>query len=100
MGPAFPGTPLRAKSTSRGVGMARAVVLFVAAMAAAVLAGACGAAPQRVEVGEIKTQSRSVEVEGADSAKVNLRLALGELDVGGGAAENRLMEADRAEGRV
>jgi len=76
--------------------MARAVVLFVAAMAAAVLAGACGAAPQRVEVGEIKTQSRSVEVEGADSAKVNLRLALGELDVGGGAAENRLMEADFA----
>jgi hypothetical protein len=76
--------------------MARAVVLFVAAMAAAVLAGACGAAPQRVEVGEIKTQSRSVEVEGADSAKVNLRLAIGELDVGGGAAENRLMEADFA----
>ena len=76
--------------------MARAVVLFVAAAAATVLAGACGVAPQRVEVGELETGSRSVEVEGADSVKANLRLAIGELDVGGGAAENRLMEADFA----
>src|SRR3712207_6293445 len=76
--------------------MARVVVLFAAAVAATVLAGACGLAPQRVEVGELKTGSRSVEVEGADSVKANLRLAIGELDVGGGAAGNRLMEADFA----
>ena len=76
--------------------MARVVVLFAAAVAATVLAGACGLAPQRVEVGELETGSRSVEVEGADSVKANLRLAIGELDVGGGAAENRLMEADFA----
>jgi uncharacterized protein DUF2154/cell wall-active antibiotic response 4TMS protein YvqF len=76
--------------------MIRAVVLFVAAVAVAVLAGACGAAPQRVEVGELRTQARSVEVENAESAKVNLRLAIGELDVGGGAGETRLMEADFA----
>ena len=76
--------------------MARVVVLFVAAVAATVLAGACGLAPQRVEVGELETGSRSVEVKGAETVKANLRLALGELDVGGGAAENRLMEADFA----
>jgi hypothetical protein len=40
--------------------MARALALFVAAVAVAVLAGACGASSQRVEVGEIKAQSRSV----------------------------------------
>lgn len=76
--------------------MIRSVVLFGAAVAATVLAGACGASPQRVEVGELRTESRSVEVEGADSAKVNLRLAIGELNVGGGAGESRLMEADFA----
>lgn len=76
--------------------MARALALFVAAVAAMVLAGACGLAPQRVEVGELRTESRSAEVEGADSVKANLRLALGELDVGGGTTENRLMEADFA----
>ena len=76
--------------------MARAVALFVAAAAAAVLAGACGTAPQQVEVGELQTESRSVELEGADSVTANLRLALGELDVGGGATGSRLMEADFA----
>ena len=76
--------------------MRRAVVLFVAAVATTVLVGACGAAPQRVEVGELRTQTRSVEVENAESVKVNLRLAVGELDVGGGAGGSRLMEADFA----
>jgi hypothetical protein len=76
--------------------MARVVVLFAAAVAATVLAGACGLAPQRVEVGELRAESRSVEVEGADSVKANLRLALGKLDVGGGASGSRLMEADFA----
>lgn len=76
--------------------MVRAVVLFVAALAAAITAGACGAAPQRVEVGELQMQTRSVELENAESVQVNLRLAVGKLDVGGGAVENRLMEADFA----
>ena len=76
--------------------MARALALFVAAVAATVLAEACGLAPQRVEVGELEMGSRSAEVEGNDSVKDNLRLALRELDVGGEAAENRLMEADFA----
>jgi hypothetical protein len=76
--------------------MGRTVVLFVAAEAAVILAGACGAAPQRVEVGELRTETRSVEAENAESVQVNLRLAVGELDVGGGAGETRLMEADFA----
>ncbi len=76
--------------------MGRTVVLFVAAVAAVVLAVACGAAPQRVEVGELRTETRSVEVENAESVKVNLRLAVGELDVGGAAEDPRLMEADFA----
>ncbi len=76
--------------------MGRAVTLFVAAVATTVLMGACGAAPQRVEVGELRTETRSVEVKNAESVKVNLRLAVGELSVGGGAEEPRLMEADFA----
>ncbi len=75
--------------------MGRVAVLFVAAVAVAVLMGACDAAPQRVEVGELRTETRSVEVEGADSVRANVRIALGELDVGGGGGD-RLMEADFA----
>ncbi len=76
--------------------MGRAVTLFVVAVAATVLVGACGVAPQRVEVGQLRTETRSVEVEDAESVKVNLRLAVGELNVGGGVEEPRLMEADFA----
>ena len=72
--------------------MGRFVVLSVAAMAAAMLSGACG--PQRVEVGELRTQTRSVDAEDAESVRANLRIALGELNVSGGADE--LMEADFA----
>ncbi len=75
--------------------MGRAAGLFVAAVTAAVLIGACDAAPQRVEVGELRTETRSVEVEGADSVRANVRIALGELDVGSGAGD-RLMQADFA----
>jgi hypothetical protein len=39
--------------------MGRFVVLSVAAMAAAMFLGACG--PQRVEVGELRTETRSVD---------------------------------------
>ena len=76
--------------------MGRAVTFFVAVVVATVLMGACGAAPQRVEVGELRSETRSVEVENAESVKVNLRLAVGELDVGGAAEDPRLMEADFA----
>jgi hypothetical protein len=75
--------------------MGRVAVVFVAAVAVTVLIGACDAAPQRVEVGELRTETRSVEVEGADSVRANVRLALGELDVGGGGGD-RLMEANFA----
>jgi len=70
--------------------MGRDAVLFIVAVAATVFLGACGT--HRVEVGELRTETRSAEVEGAESVRANLRLALGELDVGGGADE--LMEAD------
>jgi hypothetical protein len=75
--------------------MGRVAVLFVAAVAVAVLIVACDAAPRRVEVGELRTETRSVDVEGADSVRANVRIALGELDVGGG-GEDRLMKADFA----
>ncbi|MDQ3864871.1 MAG: toast rack family protein, partial [Actinomycetota bacterium] len=72
--------------------MERSVVLFIAAVAAALIAGACG--PQRVEVGELRTESRSVEPENADSVRANLRIGLGELNLTGGA--DSLMEAEFA----
>jgi hypothetical protein len=72
--------------------MGRLVVLMVAAMAAAMSLGACG--PQRVEVGELRTETRSVDAEDAESVRANLRIALGELNVSGGA--DALMEADFA----
>src|SRR3712207_25348 len=49
---------------------------------------------QRVEVGELRTESRSVDLENADSVRANLRIGLGKLNVGGGA--DSLMEADFA----
>ena len=72
--------------------MRRSIVLFFAAVAAAVFVGACG--PQRVEVGELQTESRSVEPESAESVRANLRIGLGELNLTGGA--DSLMEADFA----
>src|SRR3712207_3319665 len=80
---------LRAKEMRMG----RSLVLLLAAVAAALWLGAsCG--PQRVEVGELQTESRSVDPENADSVRANLRIALGKLNVGGGA--DALMEADFA----
>ena len=72
--------------------MGRSVLLFIAAVAAAFFLGACG--PQRVEVGELQTESRSVDPENADSVRANLRIGLGELNLTGGA--DSLMEADFA----
>jgi hypothetical protein len=82
---------LRAKE----IRMGRSLFLLFAAVAAALFfffLGACG--PQRVEVGELQTESRSVEPQNADSVRANLRIALGKLNVGGGA--DSLMEADFA----
>ncbi len=72
--------------------MRRSVVLFVAAVTMAIFVGACG--PPRVEVGELQTETRSVEPENAESVRANLRMALGELNLTGGA--DGLMEADFA----
>ena len=72
--------------------MRRSVVLFVAVAVAAILVGACG--PPRVEVGELQTETRSVEPENAESVRANLRMAIGELNLTGGA--DQLMEADFA----
>ena len=71
--------------------MGRSMVLLLAAVAATLFVGAaCGT--QRVEVGELQTESRSVDPENAESVRTNLRIALGKLNVGGGA--DSLMEAD------
>ena len=72
--------------------MGRSVFLFIAAVGVALFLGACG--PQRVEVGELQTESRSVDPENADSVRANLRIGLGELTLTGGA--DSLMEADFA----
>src|SRR3712207_3881346 len=69
--------------------MGRSVFLFIAAVGAAYFLGACG--PQRVEVGELQTESRSVDPENADFVLANLRIGLGELNLTGGA--DSLMEA-------
>src|SRR5829696_7596665 len=70
------------------------VVLSIVAMAAtAVLAGACGTqgggTPQ---VGKMQRESKSVDPENATSARAQLKMGAGELNVTGGADE--LMEAD------
>jgi hypothetical protein len=72
--------------------MGRSVFLFIPAVAAAFFLGACG--PQRVEVGELQTESRSVDPENADSVRANLWIGLGELNLTGGA--DSLMEVDFA----
>ena len=53
------------------------------------LRGGCG--EQRVEVGELQTESRSVEPENAEFVRANLRIDLGELNLMGGA--DSLIEA-------
>jgi hypothetical protein len=72
--------------------MKRSVVLFVAAVAATLSLVSCS--EQRVEVGELQTESRSVEPENAESVRANLRIGIGELNLTGGA--DALMEADFA----
>jgi hypothetical protein len=75
--------------------MGRSMVLLVAAMAVALVAGACGT--QRggtQQVGEMQRESRAIQAENANSVRANLKIGAGELDLTGGA--DQLMEADFA----
>ena len=64
--------------------------LVILLAAAALILGSCGAQGQ--QVGEMQRQSESVDLENAQSARVELRMGAGELNVSGGA--DALMEAD------
>jgi hypothetical protein len=70
------------------------VVLSILLMAAtAVLAGACGMQPGGTpQVGKMQHESKSVDPENAQSARAQLKMGAGELNLAGGA--DRLMEGD------
>src|SRR5215217_6817736 len=71
------------------------VVLSIAMMAAtAVLTGACGMQPggSQQQVGKMQSESNSVALENAKSARTQLKMGAGELNITGGA--DQLMEAD------
>ena len=69
------------------------VVLSIFLMAAtAVLAGACGTQPVGEQVGEMQRESKSVDPKGAQSARAQLKMGAGEMNLTGGA--DQLMEAD------
>jgi hypothetical protein len=60
---------------------------------AAVLAGACGTQPGGTQqVGKMQRESKSVDPQNAQSARANLKMGAGELNLTGGA--DRLMEGD------
>src|SRR5919107_5780248 len=69
------------------------VLLIVMMSATAVLAGACGT--QRggaQQVGKMQRESQSVSLKNAQSARAELKMGAGELNVTGGA--DQLMEGD------
>jgi hypothetical protein len=72
------------------------VVLSIVMMAAtAVLAGACGMQPggtQQQDVGKMQEESKLVDLKKAQTARAQLKMGAGELNVTGGA--DQLMEAD------
>jgi hypothetical protein len=77
--------------------MARYVVvglLIVAAVAVALLAGACGTqrGGTQQQVGEMQRQSHSIQAQNANSVRANLKMGAGELNLSGGA--DQLMEAE------
>jgi hypothetical protein len=76
--------------------MGRSMVLLVAAVAVALVAGACGTqrGGTQQEVGEMQRESRAIQAENAQSVRANLKIGAGELDLTGGA--DQLMEADFA----
>src|SRR5215208_5355160 len=71
------------------------VVLSIAMMAAtAVLTGACGMQPggSQQQVGKMQSESHSVALENAKSARTQLKMGAGELNITGGA--DQLMEGE------
>jgi hypothetical protein len=71
------------------------VVLSIAMMAAtAVIAGACGTQPggSQQQVGKMQSESNSVALENAKSARTQLKMGAGELNITGGA--DQLMEGE------
>jgi hypothetical protein len=70
------------------------VVLSIVMMAAtAVIAGACGTQPGGTpQVGKMQSESKSVDPEDAQSARAQLKMGAGELNLTGGA--DQLMEGD------
>src|ERR687897_3646947 len=74
--------------------MKRLVLLLVAAVAVALFAGACGTqrGGTQQQVGKMQSESKSVDLKNAQSARAQLKMGAGELNVTGGA--DQLMEAD------
>jgi N-terminal domain of toast_rack, DUF2154 len=73
--------------------MKRLAFLFALLVTASILAGACGTQPGGTpQVGNMERESKSVDPKGAQSARAQLKMGAGELNVAGGA--DQLMEAD------
>jgi hypothetical protein len=74
--------------------MKRLAFLFALLVTAAVLAGACGTQPggTQQEVGNMQRESKSVDPQNAQSARVKLQMGAGEMNLTGGA--DQLMEGD------
>ena len=70
--------------------MTRFLLMLVAAVAVAMLGGAC----QSQAVGEMQRDSQKVQPENAQSVRAHLKIGAGELNVSGGA--DALMEAEFA----
>src|SRR5215212_4067322 len=70
------------------------ILSIVMMVATAVLAGACGMQPggTQQDVGKMQEESKSVGLKNAQSARAQLKMGAGELNVTGGA--DQLMEAD------
>jgi hypothetical protein len=75
-------------TTSKADGMKRFALLLVAAIAVVIFVAAC----QMQQVGEMQRESRSIQPEDAQSARVNLMMGAGELKVSG--AADALMEGE------
>jgi hypothetical protein len=73
--------------------MKRLAFLFTLLVTEAVLAGACGTQPAGTQqVGKMQRESKSVDPKDAQSARAQLKMGAGELNLAGGA--DQLMEGD------
>ncbi len=68
------------------------VIVLLAAVMVLLVTLSCAQTGTRVRVGELRTKSESVELDGAESVRANLTIAAGELNVSGGA--DGLLNAD------